>query len=360
MKKLKTREISNSRKKRLNLKNEITGKVIISLIYVLVGNELQAQSGEDHSFSFLDVPQSPRVTGLGGTNITLSDVNMFMSNPATLDSSLSSQVAFNHYFYYSDIQYNSLALVQQFGKTGTWGLGLQEVGYGTIDTYDPSGNSLGKSRAGEYALIIGDGLRKGNFTVGANLKFASSEITSYRASAVMTDLGILFKHPHQDLSLGFTIHNLGWVISDYTESSNSTLPFDVRMGISYKPKHMPFRFSMTLQKLTQGNILYDNSLLYNNQDKAGKFDKIFSHVVLATELLINKNLSFFGGYNHLIRKELSLQQVSGGAGFSYGLLLSIKAFSLSYAAAYYHVTGGTHHVGLSVNLSSLYKRIIIK
>ncbi len=359
MKRLKIRGSSNSKKKRLNFKNEITGKVILSLIYVMLGNELQAQSGEDHSFSFIDVPQSPRVTGMGGVNVSLTDVNMFMSNPGALDSSLSSQVSINHYFYYADIQYNSVALVQQFGKTGTWGLGLQQAGYGSIDTYDQSGNSTGESQAGEYAIILGKGIKKGNFTIGANLKFASSDIASYRASAIMTDLGIIFKHPKEDLSIGFTIHNLGWVIRDYTESSNSTLPFDVRAGISYKPIHMPFRFSMTLQHLTQGNIIYDNSQLYSNQAEAGKFDKVFSHVVLATELVLNKNLSFFGGYNHLIRKELSLQQVSGGAGFSYGLLLSIKAFSLSYAAAFYHVTGGTHHVGLSVNLTSLYKRIKI-
>jgi hypothetical protein len=146
------------------------------------------------------------------------------------------------------------------------------------------------------------------------------------------------------------------VLNDYTETSRSTVPFDVRTGISYKPAHMPFRFSCTIRKLTQGNIVYYNSQLSGNQDKPGSFDRVFSHIVLGAELVINRNLSFFGGYNHLIRKELSLHEVSGGAGFSYGLLLSIKAFSLSYAGAHYHVTGGTNHLGLSVNISSLYKK----
>ncbi len=340
----------------MSRKNEITKRVIISFIYILLGNDLLAQNAANHSFTFLDIPQSPRVTGLGGVNVTLSDGNMFLSNPALLNAELSGEASFNHYFYYDGIQYNSFAFIQDIGKTGTWGIGMQQAGYGTIDSYDASGNPQGQESAGEYALVIGNSHRSGNFTVGANLKFAFSNIAGYHASAMMTDVGIIFRHPHEDMTAGFTIHNLGFIMRDYTTSSNSTVPFDVRAGFSYKPRHMPFRFSITLQKLTQGDIVYYNNTLYAGQNKPGNFDKIFSHVVLGTELVISKNLSFFGGYNHLIRREMSLQQVSGGAGFSYGMLISIKAFSLSYAGAFYHLAGGTHHLGLSVNLSSLYKR----
>lgn len=328
----------------------------MSVIYVLAGSTIQAQTGTDHAFTFIDVPTSPRITGLGGVNITASDVNMFLSNPASLSDSLSGNLSFNHYFYYAGIQYNSFAWVQQLAKTGTWGAGVQQAGYGSFDSYDPSGNSMGKANASEYAVVLSHARKAGNFTVGGSLKMVFSDIASYRASALLTDLGILFRHPHADLSAGFLIHNLGFVISDYTATSRSSVPFDVRAGLSYKPAHMPFRFSLTLQKLTSGRIPYDNSGLYVNADKPNNFDKIFSHIVLGTELVINRNLCFFGGYNHLIRKELSLQKVSGGAGFSYGMLLSIRAFSLSYAGAHYHVAGGTHHLGLSVNLSSIYKR----
>ena len=330
--------------------------MIISLIYLLIGSDLRAQSSVDHSFNFIDVSPSPRVTGLGGINVTLSDGNMFLENPALLNEELSGQASFNHYFYYAGLQYNTFTYVQQFGTTGTWGIGFQQAGYGTIDSYDASGNPQGEYKAGEYAMTIGNSRTAGNFTVGGDLKVAFSNIAAYRASALMTDIGVVFRHPTEDLSIGLTIKNLGFVLNDYSETSRSTVPFDLRTGISYKPAHMPFRFSCTIQKLTQGNIVYYNSQLPGNQDRPGSFDKIFSHIVLGAELVINRNLSFFGGYNHLIRKELSLQEVSGGAGFSYGLLLSIKAFSLSYAGAHYHVAGGTNHLGLSVNISSLYKK----
>ena len=340
----------------MNLKNDIAHRVLISFIYVLIANELQAQTGGNHAFSFIDISQSPRITGLGSVNITLSDGNMFLSNPALLNENLNGQASFNHYFYYSGIQYNSFTYVQNFSETGTWGIGIQQAGYGSIDAYDPSGNSLGEVNAGEFAVILGNSQKAGNFTVGGNLKLAFSDIATYRASAIMTDIGIVFNHPNSDFTAGFMIRNLGFIIKDYTQSSGSSVPFDVRTGISFKPQHMPFRFSMTIQKLTHGNILYYNGQLYANQDEPHTFDKVFSHVVLGAELIINKNLSFFGGYNHLIRRELRQQQASGGAGFSYGMLLAIKAFSLSYAGAHYHVAGGTHHLGLSVNVSSLYKR----
>jgi hypothetical protein len=317
-----------------------------------------AQSGGDRSFNFIDVAQCPRVTGLGGSNITLSDAdgNMFLSNPGLLSEGSHGQASFNHYFYYSGVRFNSFSYVHTIEKTGTWGLGVQQAGYGNLESFDPSGNSLGTVQAGEYAIVLGNAHRAGNFIMGGNLKFAFSNIASYRASAFMADIGGVFKHPSQDLTLGLVIHNLGFIMHDYTETSSSRVPFDVRAGITFKPEHMPFRFSITFQHLTQGNILYDNSLLYANQDKPSGFDKIFSHIVIGSELILNKNLSFFGGFNHLIRKELSLQQVSGGAGFSYGLMIKIKAFSLSYAGAFYHVAGGTHHLGLSVNTSTFYKR----
>jgi hypothetical protein len=325
---------------------------------VLFVHTASGQSGNTRSFTFIDIPQSPRVTGLGGVNITLSDGdgNMLLSNPALMVENCQGQVSFNHYFYYAGIGFNSLSYIHDFGVTGNWGIGLQQAVYGNIDSYDASGNSLGQIQAGEYAVVIGNAHKVGNFVLGADLKFVFSNIASYRATALMGDIGGIFKHPSQDLTIGLLIHNPGFVISDFTESSSSSIPFDVRTGITFKPKHMPVRFSMTIQNLTNGNLPYYNNNPSLPGDPPGNFDKIFSHIVLGAEIIINKNLIINGGYNHLIRQELRLQDVSGGAGFSWGILIRIKAFAISYSGAFYHVAASTNHLGLTVNLSSLYKR----
>jgi hypothetical protein len=192
--------------------------------------------------------------------------------------------------------------------------------------------------------------------MGGNLKFVYSDIASYRASALMIDIGGAFRHPVRDLTLGLVIRNLGFVMQDYSGTAVSSVPFDLRAGISFKPEHMPFRFSFTGRKLTNFKIPYDREANGTGDASPGTFDRVFSHVVIGTELVLNRNLSIMGGYNHLIRKELRLGQVSGGAGFSYGLLLRIKSFSLVYSGAAYHVAGISHHLGISVNFSSLYHR----
>lgn len=215
---------------------------------------------------------------------------------------------------------------------------------------------MGEVTAGEYAITIGNSHKAGNFSMGGNMKFVFSDIASYRASAFMIDIGGAFRHPTEDLTLGLVIHNLGFVMQDYSGTAASSIPFDLRAGISFKPRHMPFRFSLTGRKLTQYNIPYEAEDTGPDSERPGGFDRVFSHIVVGTELVLNRNLSLLGGYNHLIRKELRLEQVSGGAGFSYGLLLSVKAFSLGYSGAFYHVAGISHHLGLSVNFSSLYHR----
>jgi hypothetical protein len=339
-------------------KNDISAGLLFLILPVLYVHPVTAQSGDSRSFTFVDVPQSPRVTGLGGVNITLSDGdgNMLISNPALMVENSTGQVSFNHYFYYSGISFNSFTYIHDFGKTGNWGIGLQQAAYGKFDSYDASGNPLGQTQAGEYAVVIGNAHKAGNFILGADLKFVFSNIASYRATVLLGDIGGIFKHPSQDLTIGLLIHNPGFVISDFTTSSSSSIPFDVRTGITYKPMHMPFRFSMTIQNLTSGNLPYYDDHGSTLNEAPGNFDKIFSHIVLGMELVINKNLIINGGYNHLIRQELRLQEVSGGAGFSYGILVRVKAFSFSYAGAFYHVAGNTNHLGLSVNLSSLYNR----
>lgn len=331
-------------------------KVIIPAMMVLFAPGIVAGQPDIPSFTFIDIPHSPRVSGLGSVNVSLSDWdgNMFLSNPALMTAESDRQASFNHYFYYSGIGYNSFSYVHHFDQLGTWGIGLQQTGYGPIKSYDAAGYPLGEVNAGEYAITVGNAHRAGNFSMGGNLKFIFSDIASYRASALMIDIGGAFKHPSRDLTLGLVIHNLGFVMHDYSGTAVSSVPFDVRAGISFKPEHMPFRFSFTGRKLTNFKIPYEAN--GTGDERPGTFDRVFSHVVIGTELVVNSNLSIMGGYNHLIRKELRLDQVSGGAGFSYGLLLRIKLFSLAYSGASYHVAGISHHLGISVNFSSLYHR----
>jgi len=326
----------------------------ISILYTY--SFTYAQIGGRHSFEFLNVPVDTRLSSLGGVNVSLSDwdVNSFFSNPASLNDEMNGQLSFRHSFYYAGVHLNSLGYAHKIRNTGTWGFGVKHINYGTIDAYDPAGSSIGEINSGEVALIAGNSQQVGNFRIGANFKLVFSNIAGYRATVVLFDVGGMYVHPEADFKVGMSIRNFGFLISDYQNSSNSSIPFDLQIGTSYKPKHMPVRFSITAYNLYKGDLLYYDQQGSVQDKEPTTFEKVFSHFNFGAEILISKNVHLRGGYNYLIRRQLRLEQKPGGAGFSFGIMIKVKQFEFSYSRAIYHVAGGINFAGLSVNLQSFY------
>lgn len=117
---------------------------------------------------------------------------------------------------------------------------------------------------------------------------------------------------------------------------------------------MPARFSVTLYNLARATSVDKKN---SNNDVNGVVNKLMSHMTLGTEILISKNFNLRAGYNHLINQELSLENASGGAGFSFGFMLKIKGFELAYTRSIYHLSGGINYLTLNTNLNFFKKRI---
>jgi hypothetical protein len=330
----------------------------ISLLVVFFPLFAIGQIGGQSIFEYLNTPNNTRLAGLGGVEVTNMDwdVNAIFSNPASLNPEMDKHLSFNYLTYYANIGMNSLAYAHEFSGIGMFSLGLSKIGYGEIDSYDQSGNSLGDFDAGEWMIQSGYARMINNFTLGANVRFTFSNIAGYRASAVLIDVGGIFKHPEEDLRIGLVFKNVGFVINDYLNTSDSSLPFDVQTGISYKPRYMPFRFHFNAYQLGRGDITYYNPDDPDGPDVPGTFDKVMSHIVLGGEFLVSKNVNLRFGYNHLIRQELRLENTSGGAGFSGGFMFRIKAFEFSYTRSWYHVSGGINYFGLTSDFNSLFRK----
>lgn len=317
-----------------------------------------AQVGGLNGFSFLQTPVTARVSGLAGVNITSQDddVNMFLSNPALLVEELHQHVSVNYLNYLGDIQYSSLAYAHQSKKLGLWGVGLQYFSYGDFEGYDESGNDASDFNARDFALTISHARKVGVFTLGANLKIAQSLIDTYSATAILLDLGGTYKHPEKDFRVGLAVKNIGFVVKDYIADSNTELPFDVQIGTTFRPEYMPFRISITAYNLSRGDIAYYDPFLNSNQDEPGVVDKVLRHITVGAEILLSKNFNVRIGYNHLIRKELRLEETSGGAGFSGGFMFKVKAFEIAYSRRFYHVAGGSNTFTLASDLSTFIKK----
>lgn len=332
---------------------------IICLITALLGgvHSGYGQVGGRQGFGALHIPTTAKTAALGGVAVTSldEDVNMFLSNPALLSENTHLHASLNYQAYLADMSYSSLAYAHHWEKTGTWGFGLQYMNYGEFVGYDASGNEAADFKARDYAITVGYVHEVGLFSFGGNVKLAQSVIDSYAATAVLLDIGGIYKHPEKALIVGLLIKNLGIIAHDYRQDSDIRLPLDVQVGTSFKPEHMPVRFTFTLYNLAKDNVAYYDPDWNNNQDAPGFVDKMFRHMAIGAEILLSKNVNLRAGYNHMIRKELKLDETSGMAGFSLGFLVKVKAFELAYTKRFYHVAGGTHSFTITSDLSGIIK-----
>ncbi|MDH5367852.1 MAG: type IX secretion system protein PorQ [Cyclobacteriaceae bacterium] len=313
----------------------------------------QAQIGGKKSYEFLNIPHTAMLSGLGGINISSvdKDVNLLFSNPALIGQSMDGEIGFNYLAYFTDIHLSSFAYAHNLENTGTLAGGIQYLSLGTIDTYDPSGELTGTVRSGELNTMITFSHQINNFRLGGGIKWVASNIAENRSNAIMFDVGGVFIHPEKDLNIGLVIKNTGFVVTEYSETSTSKLPFDVQIGFSYKPEHMPFRFSITGYNLTQKEVLYYESGNSLSSDVPSGFDKVFSRFVIGTEVVFNENFNIRVGYNHLVRESLRLEQIGGGAGISFGLMIKVKKIEFAYSHGGYHVAGGINNFTIATNIN---------
>ena len=334
---------------------------ILLILPLFVSTQAIGQLGGQRAFEFLNIPANARLAALGGVNLTTGtdDPGMILSNPALLNESWHNHLTVNRLGYFADINQISVNYTRHFENLGLWSMNVTYLDYGEFQQFDNIGFASGTFNVAEYAVSISHSRGFGPFKAGGTLKLAVSDIAAFNASSVLFDFGGLFKHPEKDLTVGLTIKNLGLLVSDYTDESNSQLPLDVQLGVTYKPEFMPFRFSLTARNLNRDNVVFfdpsGNSLIGQNSEP-GLGEKIFRRLVIGTELILHDSFQLRFGYNHLLRQELKLEEVSGGAGFSFGFMLKIKRFEFSYGRALYHTAGGSNVIQLNTDLTGLVKK----
>jgi hypothetical protein len=343
-------------------------KKFIGLLFLLMMSwEAHSQVGGLRSFEFLEVPNHARVAGLGTVNVSNpgNDVNMAWQNPALLRTEMNGQASFTFSPYLAGI-YNSTAMyAREFEQAGIFSLGVFYANYGEFDGFDNTGSPTESFTANDYTLQLSHSRAQGIFRYGASLKFAGSQISGFNQSAMLLDLGAAFLHPEKDLSVGMVIKNIGFY-TKRLDGEDRNLPFDVQIGTTYKPEFMPFRFSITANRLYQYDLSYfDNSQINDsgnnifsdgasNAPKA--FDKIFQHITIGTEIILGKNINLRAGYNHLLRQSLRGEQVAGAGGFTFGFLFQTKKFNLAYSNAIYQMGGNAHFITLGTNFNEIIKK----
>jgi hypothetical protein len=265
---------------------------------------------------------------------------------------LSGFASANYQFYVGDIGQAFFSYAHNFNTVGLLAFGVHHIQYGTIQGYDATGVETTSFNSGETAFIISKQHQVNNFRLGVNLKSAFSNIAGYRASALLVDIGGVFIHPAQPFTAGLVIKNVGIVLGDYTGEKNSKLPFDVQLGATFKPEHMPLRFSLTAYNLTTADVTYADP----DDKKPGGVSKVLSHVTMGTEILVHKNVTIMAGYNYLVHQALKLAGGGGGAGISLGFAAAIRSFEFGFSRSAYVAGNAGYSFTLSTNVNKILKR----
>lgn len=317
---------------------------------------INAQKGEN-TYEFLQLPNSARTTGLGGTNISLDDYDLSLSlnNPALLTDTLDKSLTLNYCNYLTDINYGYTAFAKDYGKYGTFAIGVFYIDYGDFEGYDEIGYPTVDFDVTEFALNISWGYELSDkWRIGASFKPIYSVMETYKSAGLAFDFGTQYTSSSDLFNAGFVIKNAGFQLTTYTEGNREKLPFEMQLGLSQKLAHAPFRLSATYRHLQQFDIGYDEEDNSSTEDEiiSPSFGQLFMrHWVFGVEFIPSDNIFIMAGYNTQRRYELQIEDNPGLVGFSWGAGIKISKFNVSYSSARYHVAGRTNYFSLSTNLN---------
>jgi hypothetical protein len=347
--------------------------LLVLFIGALMIEGLSAQIGGNHLFEFLNVPNSSRLTALGGylTTVKDDDVNLALTNPASLNEAMNGALSFQHNFYLSDINSGYVAYAHHLDNTDyTFHGGFQYMQYGDFQETDVIGNVIGEFKANELAMTLGAAKQLNeHYSVGLNLKFINSRFESYSAIAIGGDISGMYYNPETEIAASISLTNVGGILSDYTEQTSPSMPTQLQIGFSKRLKHLPFRYSIIAHHLEQWDIAYDDpsvqdqTLLFgedsSTDDGPGFVDKVARHLVFSGEFLLGKeeNLRLRLAYSNQRRAELNLVNQFTLAGFSFGFGIKVNRFRLDYGFGGYHYASGAHHLGISTNVKSFRSKL---
>jgi len=339
-------------------------KLIATILFLFIFYPLAAQTlGGSTVYNFLDLPNGPQLTALGGINVSAitDDVNLSFNDPALLRSSMHEQLSTSFNAFYDGIHiYNLWMPVYSQSLQTSFAAGINYFDYGSIPQTDASGNILGNFHPADYvAQVCASRRYEQRWFYGVTLKFIHSSYGVYRSSGAAMDIGVGYYDSVHLFQVGFTASNMGVQYRPYEGTSAGELPFDISLGVTKRLAKAPLQFSFTAHHLQEFNIRYADTAFnnfngYDQNNKASHFtvDKLFRHFIVAAQAFPEDRVEVTVAYNYLRRKELDMGEAGNGfTGFSFGLGVLLKKWQLRYARSYYQNTSGYNQLGLNLRLN---------
>lgn len=323
---------------------------------------MYAQLGGMSTYSYLNLPVSPKATALGGSTGVIfgKDLNATYENPSMADTLLHKNISFNNGFYYKGSNFGKLAYghyckpIKAIITTG-----IIYNSYGKFDGRDPSGNPTGNFRAGEYAVYGSISQQWKNFYYGLTTSLLFSNLADYSSIGLSFNAGVAYHHPKKKLTFTAYIKNGGIQLKPYIAGQKEKLPLQLNIGLSKRFEKLPITMQVVLHDLQQYDLSFpelEQNNLFTGQSSIKKtpfIDNLFRHFIFGADIEIAKPISLRLAYNHFDRKTLSFQNKEGLTGLSAGFGIHIQAFDFDYGIAPSAGGNTLHHLGLNFRLNDL-------
>lgn len=294
-------------------------------------------AGERPTYLFLQNDVSARASAMAGSFVSMQgDAAGLFYNPATISTLTAPVASIGYTGHVLDIKAGFAAYVQNFEDIGVVGLGVNYINYGTFNGMNDQGISTGSFGAGDMAmsLTLANPFEE-DLYYGVTAKYIYSSIADANSSGLGLDLGVMYVIPGDDqITLGASLTNMGSQI-DFYGSEREPLPFEIKIGGTIKPAHLPLQLNLNFHKL--------------NEEKDSFFDK-FSAFTVGGEFTLSKALRFRFGYNNERRKELKIGTSAGMAGFSLGGGLVLKGLRLDYGFNSYGEVGSITRITIGLDI----------
>jgi hypothetical protein len=303
--------------------------------------------GSLSSFPLLRFDASARTAALGGafTAVADGDVNGLFANPALPSPAASQTASLSYLNHLADINAGTLAYSHTAPGLGTtFSGGVRFVHWGTIQGRNRRGERTGTFSAGDVVLTLGAARALGSrVRYGTNVHLLYAQIEDAQATALATDLGVRYRVPAQQLTLGASLRHLGTSLSGFGPES-ATLPLDLQVGLSKRLAHLPLLLSLTA---------YDLTNLETGVEGGTTTDHVLAHLTFGGELRLGEALRLRLGYNHRRSRDLALADSFdlGGLGGGFGVM--IGGVSVDYAYNSWSELGGLHQFTVQADLDAL-------
>lgn len=327
---------------------EMSHRRLYLIIYIASLSVVARGQKAGSVFQSLTLPSSSHAVALGGRNISVidDDASLAFQNPALLSSVSNNSMNVNFMTYLRGTKAGSAAFVRTQGERGTWGVGAQFVGYGSMAETDAAGTELGTMKpldmclSGTYTYNLND-----RWAGGATGKFIYSKYGSYTSVALGVDLGLNYYDDEHNFSLSAVAANLGGQVKAFGEE-HERLPFNLQIGFTKGVAHAPIRISLAVTDLTRWR-----KRDFYFPDKPASGGRVFmSHFNVGVDVVPSQTFYLALGFNFRRAYEMKAAGGSHAAGLTCGAGLHVKKFNIGLAYAKYHVSAPTLALSVGYHL----------